>query len=287
MFEHARDGSVAVSLVRRAIDRLKTAAGRSGVFDRLPSKGGQRTGGTAAVSETAESPGGDTSEQPRGGFQTVVGRSMIGRRLAGLESRTRASRLTAAVDRARVTGRTRSLRRYITGSVVYRWLTSEPEPDVIVIDLRETRTAGPMLSVLDRVITTAVASLPTSSVGAVGQALTTRVRARPIRTLSLLFLPVVVLSTLGTAVTGALTPALAVAHLLFSVSGLLGMRSRRSLEELLETRTVRVVAAAFEPPAPPEQADGVDRRSRTHTDGDDEGSTESAASSSESPTRAE
>lgn len=31
----------------------------------------------------------------------------------------------------------------------YRWLTAEPEPDVIVIDLRETVTVGPLLGVID------------------------------------------------------------------------------------------------------------------------------------------
>lgn len=35
-------------------------------------------------------------------------------------------------------------------SWLYRWLTAEPEPEVVVIDLRETYTVGPMLAVLDR-----------------------------------------------------------------------------------------------------------------------------------------
>jgi hypothetical protein len=34
-------------------------------------------------------------------------------------------------------------------SRLYRWLTTEPEPDVIVIDLRETYTVGPFIAVLD------------------------------------------------------------------------------------------------------------------------------------------
>lgn len=32
---------------------------------------------------------------------------------------------------------------------IYRWLTKEPEPDVIVIDLRETWTVGPLIVLLD------------------------------------------------------------------------------------------------------------------------------------------
>lgn len=38
---------------------------------------------------------------------------------------------------------------WVEGSVIYRWLTAEPEPDVIVIDLRETWTVGPVVAVLD------------------------------------------------------------------------------------------------------------------------------------------
>jgi hypothetical protein len=37
-------------------------------------------------------------------------------------------------------------------SFVYRWLTTEPEPDVIVIDLTETYTVGPLIRVLDRAV---------------------------------------------------------------------------------------------------------------------------------------
>jgi len=42
---------------------------------------------------------------------------------------------------------------YITQqSRLYRWFTTEPDPNVIVIDLRETYTVGPLLSVLDIVV---------------------------------------------------------------------------------------------------------------------------------------
>jgi hypothetical protein len=35
---------------------------------------------------------------------------------------------------------------------VRRWLTAEPNPDVIVVDLRETVTVGPVILVLDRIV---------------------------------------------------------------------------------------------------------------------------------------
>ncbi|MFB6228316.1 MAG: DUF4330 family protein [Halobacteriales archaeon] len=35
---------------------------------------------------------------------------------------------------------------------VWNWLTAEPDPDVIVIDLRETLTVGPIIVVLDLIV---------------------------------------------------------------------------------------------------------------------------------------
>ena len=37
-------------------------------------------------------------------------------------------------------------------SYCYRWLTKEPDPEVIVIDLRETYAVGPFITLLDRLI---------------------------------------------------------------------------------------------------------------------------------------
>jgi len=35
---------------------------------------------------------------------------------------------------------------------VWTWLTAEPDPDVIVVDLRETLTVGPIIVVLDLIV---------------------------------------------------------------------------------------------------------------------------------------
>lgn len=40
----------------------------------------------------------------------------------------------------------------VRNSYLYRWLTKEPEPEVIVIDLRETYTVGPIIALLDRLV---------------------------------------------------------------------------------------------------------------------------------------
>jgi hypothetical protein len=46
------------------------------------------------------------------------------------------------------------LGRIIRNSLLYRWFTTEPEPEVIVIDLRRTHTVGPFIAILDRIIET-------------------------------------------------------------------------------------------------------------------------------------
>jgi len=40
----------------------------------------------------------------------------------------------------------------IRESYLYRWLTKEPEPEVIVIDLRETYTVGPFIRLIDKLV---------------------------------------------------------------------------------------------------------------------------------------
>ncbi len=58
--------------------------------------------------------------------------------------------LGTAADYARITQHLRTLRRWGRHSFLYRWLTKEPDPDVIVIDLRETYTVGSILAGVDR-----------------------------------------------------------------------------------------------------------------------------------------
>jgi hypothetical protein len=46
------------------------------------------------------------------------------------------------------------LGRIIRNSLLYRWFTMEPEPEVIVIDLRKTHTVGPFIAILDKMVAT-------------------------------------------------------------------------------------------------------------------------------------
>lgn len=75
--------------------------------------------------------------------ETAANRSALASVGSSLERGYEASRLSAAAA---------TLSTWVRNSWLYGWLTAEPEPDVIVIDLRETRTIGPVISVLDRVV---------------------------------------------------------------------------------------------------------------------------------------
>lgn len=63
----------------------------------------------------------------------------------GLAAATRTSTLTKAV---------RILTHFTRHSYLYRWLTKKPDPEVIVIDLRETYTVGPFIAFLDHLAPT-------------------------------------------------------------------------------------------------------------------------------------
>ncbi|WP_435196407.1 hypothetical protein [Natronomonas sp. EA1] len=56
------------------------------------------------------------------------------------------SRVAGAMERV-----TETLTAWSRGSWLYGWLTAEPDPEVIVIDLRETYTVGPVIALIDRV----------------------------------------------------------------------------------------------------------------------------------------
>jgi hypothetical protein len=67
-----------------------------------------------------------------------------------------AARVQFAVANSRTSGTPRRIWDAVMGllveSALYRWLTREPEPWVVVVDLRETATGGPLLVLIDRVL---------------------------------------------------------------------------------------------------------------------------------------
>jgi|AntRauMinimDraft_4_1070384.scaffolds.fasta_scaffold00423_7 hypothetical protein len=73
--------------------------------------------------------------------------------VAALQERT-----SNALDESRIAGVARTVATttttFVRESYLYQWLTAEPDPEVVVIDLAETRTVGPFIAVLDRIIET-------------------------------------------------------------------------------------------------------------------------------------
>ncbi|MFC7213484.1 hypothetical protein ACFQO4_05230 [Saliphagus sp. GCM10025334] len=163
--------------------------------------------------------------------------------------------VTRAGRSSRLVGAATVLARYVTSSAVYRWFTAEPEPEVIVIDLRETRTVGPIFAILDRVIAFVTASLTTSRVARTGRSIADRVSARPIRVLGVCLLSALISSFLLLTVTDAITVPLAVVHGLLALVAAAGTRSNATLEDLRSSRAAALLSAILEPPEPPERVD--------------------------------
>ena len=152
-----------------------------------------------------------------------------------------------------------SLVRWTRGSFLYRWLTAEPEPDVVVIDLRGTHTVGPILALLDRVIATLSRGWHTASVGSITQATHERLREHPVRTVSLVALAALLTSLAVSVALGTLSSTGLGVRLVGIGLAALGTRIRVSWNQCTESATYRYLVAALEPPEPPEgkeQGDG-------------------------------
>lgn len=161
-------------------------------------------------------------------------------------------------------------RRYVEGSWLYRWLTAEPDPDVIVIDLRETWTVGPILTAIERFGRWLVPAAGQSWTASLTRRSHAVAKARPVRLVSVVVgaatLALFAASLRGGSPSAPFTVAIAV--LLFL--SILGSRVTWTWTELRESRGYQWIAAAFEPPEPPERREsrpGTDQKGgKTQTD---------------------
>lgn len=145
------------------------------------------------------------------------------------------------------------------GSWLYRWLTAEPEPEVIVIDLRETYTVGPFVRLLDRLFERADDWAESSRVAAAVRTAVHHVAASPLQVGGLLLVVASGTGLLASLASGGLSTPTGAVFGGALLAGLLATREQRSWEELRETRPVRLLAAAFEPPEPAD-SDQADER---------------------------
>ena len=164
---------------------------------------------------------------------------------------------TRALSGSRIVGAVQSVvaqvGRYMRASFLYRWLTAEPDPEVIVIDLRETWTVGPFITVLDRVVSELDRALGQSRVGSLAAAVATAVRAAPLRVLGIVLTLLGAVVAIGTLLTtGAMTGL--VLGVVVTFAGAVATRDERDWQTLRETRSVELLQQAFEPPASPENA---------------------------------
>lgn len=158
---------------------------------------------------------------------------------------------------------TERLATWIRSSALYGWLTAEPDPDVIVIDLRETRTVGPVIRIIDRVFAALAASTPSSRVARGGRSLITMFKTRPLKLFGAVILVGALGGLLGGALTGTLSVPQAIVLFILALLAIPGIRSEIPLTELRETALITTLADAFEPPEPPATNRSTDQRNET------------------------
>jgi hypothetical protein len=154
---------------------------------------------------------------------------------------------------ATVTALGKQVADWTRASFCYRWLTKEPDPDVIVIDLRETYTVGPVIAALEWLLDIFVPASARSRVVTVAERIQQQGREAPVRTASLLTLAAVAGWVVRTALTGGLSRGSALGSLGVALLALLGTRVTMDWDNLCDTRLADWLRAVFEPPPPPEK----------------------------------
>jgi hypothetical protein len=168
-------------------------------------------------------------------------------------------RLNSVAEQSWLWSAGRTLKRWTRHSYLYRWLTAEPDPDVIVIDLRETYTVGPILAAMDRtgrfVSNTRAGQACASALGS----LSAEVERRPVRVFSIVVLVALVTNVVVSLALGPVGPTGLGARLVLAGLALLGTRSSMTAAELTESRLWKLL----EPP----EVEG-ERRTEPDDDGD-------------------
>jgi hypothetical protein len=142
----------------------------------------------------------------------------------------------------------RALLQVVHGSRLHRWFTTDPDPEPIVIDLRETYTTGPVIALLDRVASAADAPTLTATVGD----LVRRIVAAPARAAGAVLCLAFSASLLATIAAGDLTAPVYLFHALGLGLGLIAFRERRDFEALAEAPVWGALLAIFAPPPAPD-----------------------------------
>jgi len=167
---------------------------------------------------------------------------------------------TSAVVRAM-----RTFGQWGRASFLYRWLTTEPDPSVVVIDLRETWTVGPVLALLDRLVASFAPSVRRSSLLEWLRDARAAVVAAPVRVASLVVLVATAVDLVLTLILAGFDPGGTALRILVLGIAAVGTQVTLSWSELGETRLGRLVTAALAPPDV-EPSDRDDAGSETERD---------------------
>lgn len=189
----------------------------------------------------------------------------------GAEEHDRRSSVRKLTESSQFVALGRAAGNWVRRSFLYQWLTKEPEPEVIVIDLRETYTVGPFITLIDRAGARLAPWWRESGCRRACAVTAAWLIARPIRALGLALMAAGAVAIFLTTAGG--DPArrtLAVSLGLF-VIGAVATRSEHSLQDIQATRSYQLLVAVLEPPEPPEHQERAadepaDAESETDTD---------------------
>ncbi|GAB3691640.1 hypothetical protein GCM10028857_29260 [Salinarchaeum chitinilyticum] len=259
-------GSVLVRTASHATGRLRTAFHASRV--------GSVVHGVLLPVRSFLERSGRTEMDPRSARDAPAIRSLRGSTLAAVGRHVDARFRSAAAES--VLRRTASTSVAVArSSWLYRWLTTEPEPDVVVIDLRKTWSVGPPLAVIDRTVDAIVPGVEGATVVEAIERTGDALRRRPVAIASAIVLCAVAFGLLLTLLRGDPTRTTLFGQLVVAALAAVGLRSRATLADLRETRLARTLVAVLEPPEPP--AERTDRSPGGQRSADSDESDESVA----------
>lgn len=199
------------------------------------------------------------------GFRSSVALDTYGN-VAGAASDIAGRSGSAAASRALVAA-TRS-------SAAFRWLTAEPDPEVVVVDLDDALIVGPPL----RATANGLDTFPEWSAGSrlvgAGRRSVAAVEEVPVRAVSIVTIGALVASLAVSVVTGSATVAGIWLRLGLGALAIIGLGNDTSLDELRESRAARWLVAALEPPESrvngPRTGGGQDEEGHTDRTRDEE-----------------
>ncbi len=140
----------------------------------------------------------------------------------------------------------------VQNSTIYRWLTTEPEPEVIVIDLRETWTVAPVLWFLNVIFDRVRPALSDSRAATAIRWGSRYLYQLPAVVGGLGLITAGLVASLFIVLRGGLQPIRLILAATAVIGGILATRDRRSWMDFRETRLVTLLITVLEPPDPTE-----------------------------------